>query len=106
MGIEELLQKLKDLKRPSEFLGKTEYFPVIDRDHFGDVEILIRQFALDNHDAEMGELKAKVYAYEQIIANSNFAPMLVVKAKEKAVDIGEYARLVVDGGEVIEDGSN
>ena len=82
MGIEELLQKLQDLKRPSEFLGKTEYFSVIDREHFGEVETLIRQFALDNHDAEMGELKAKVYAYEQIIANSNFAPILV-KPKEK-----------------------
>ena len=25
---------------------------------------------------ELGELKAKVYAYEKIIANSNFAPMV------------------------------
>lgn len=81
MELEELLQKLKDLKRPSTILGETEYYPVIDRGHFNEVETLIRQFALDNHDAEMGELKAKVYAYEQIIANSNFAPM-IVKPKE------------------------
>lgn len=81
MELEELLQKLKDLKRPSTILGETEYYPVIDGGHFNEVETLIRQFALDNHDAEMGELKAKVYAYEQIIANSNFAPMLV-KPKE------------------------
>ncbi|MBE5969747.1 MAG: hypothetical protein E7242_05885 [Lachnospiraceae bacterium] len=26
---------------------------------------------------ELGELKAKCYAYEQIIANSNFSPMLI-----------------------------
>jgi hypothetical protein len=34
------------------------------------------------HDDEVGELKAKVYAYEKIIANSNFAPILDNK-KEK-----------------------
>jgi ABC-type taurine transport system substrate-binding protein len=91
MTIEELLQKLRELKRPSTILGKTEYFPVIDSQHFHEVETLIRQFALDNHDAELGTLKAKVYAYEQIIANSNFAPMIVEMKKS---------------GEVIEDGND
>ena len=28
-------------------------------------------------DSELGELKAKCYAYEKIIANSNFAPILI-----------------------------
>lgn len=88
MGIEELLQKLKDLKRPSEVFGRTEYFPIISREYFGEVEMLIRQFALDNHDAEIGELKAKVYAYEQIIANSNFAPMIAEMKKSSEVDNG------------------
>ncbi|MCR5451990.1 MAG: hypothetical protein K6F00_05110 [Lachnospiraceae bacterium] len=98
MTLEELLQKLKGLKRPSDVFGRTEYFPVISNEYFKDVELLIRQYALDNHDAEMGELKAKVYAYEQIIANSNFAPMLV-KPKEKVVDIGRLAEQVVGYGE-------
>lgn len=77
MTLEELLQELKALKRPSNLLGKTEYFPVISQGHFEDVERLIRQYALDTHDSEIGTLRAKVYAYEQIIANSNFAPMIV-----------------------------
>lgn len=85
MTLEELLQKLKELKRPSDVLGRTEYFPVINSEHFRDVEVLIRQYALDNHDAEIGVLKAKVYAYEKIIANSNFAPMIEPKKEDKAI---------------------
>ncbi len=98
MTLEELLQKLKELKRPSDVFGRTEYFPVINQKDFQDVEVLIRQYALDNHDTEIGVLKAKVYAYEQIIANSNFAPMLV-KPEEKVVDIGRLAEQVVGYGE-------
>lgn len=44
-------------------------------------ETLIKVFN-ECHDGEIGELKAKVYAYEKIIANSNFAPILGNK-KEK-----------------------
>lgn len=44
-------------------------------------EALIKVFN-ECHDNEIGELKAKVYAYEKIIANSNFAPILDNK-KEK-----------------------
>ena len=40
------------------------------------VEAVIRQFLLNNHDREIGELRAKVYAYEKIIANSNFKAIL------------------------------
>lgn len=40
------------------------------------VEQIIRQYLLENHDGKIGELEAKVYAYEKIIANSNFAPIL------------------------------
>ncbi len=45
------------------------------------IEQIIRQFLLENHDKELGELKAKVYAYEKIIANSNFSS--VIKENEK-----------------------
>ena len=46
-------------------------------------EALIKVFN-ECHEEEIGELKAKVYAYEKIIANSNFAPMLDNTRKEKA----------------------
>lgn len=82
MTLDELLEKLRKLKRPSNVLGSVEYFPVISRDNFNDVEMLIRQYALDNHDKELGVLQAKVYAYEQIIANSNFAPMIIKEVEE------------------------
>lgn len=82
MDIEKLMGDLKKLKRPTELLGRTEWFPVISAEYLPDVEMIIRQHLLDEHDKEMGELKAKVYAYEKIIANSNFAPMII---KEKAI---------------------
>ena len=82
MDIEKLMEDLKKLKRPTELFGKTEYFPVIGAEYLPDVEMIIRQHLLDEHDKETGELKAKVYAYEQIIANSNFAPMII---KEKTI---------------------
>lgn len=49
-------------------------------------EALLKVFN-ECHDEEIGELKAKVYAYEKIIANSNFAPILDNK-KEKDDIVG------------------
>ena len=77
MDIEKLMEDLKKLKRPTELFGRTEYLPVIGAKYLPDVEMIIRQHLLDEHDKEIGELKAKVYAYERIIANSNFAPMII-----------------------------
>ncbi len=77
MNIEKLMEDLKKLKRPTEVLGRTSYLPVISTEYLHDVEIVIRRHLLDEHDKEFGELKAKVYAYEKIIANSNFAPMII-----------------------------
>ena len=77
MDIEKLMEDLKKLKRPTELFGRTEYLPVIGAEYLPDVEMIIRQHLLDEHDKEIGELKAKVYAYERIIANSNFAPMII-----------------------------
>jgi hypothetical protein len=82
MDIEKLMEDLKNLRRPTELLGKTEYFPVISAEYLPDVERIIRQHLLDNHDKEIGVLKAKVYAYEKIIANSNFAPMIIKESEE------------------------
>lgn len=82
MDIENLMEDLKKLKRPTELLGRKSYLPVISTEYLPDVERVIRQHLLDEHDKEIGELKAKVYAYEKIIANSNFAPMVI---KEKTI---------------------
>lgn len=82
MDIEKLMKDLKNLKRPIESFGRTEYLPVIGVDYLPDVERVIRQHLLDEHDKEVGELKAKVYAYEQIIANSNFAPIVIKDSEE------------------------
>ena len=95
MDIESLMEDLRNLKYPTEFMGRTEHLPVITRSHLCDVEMIIRQHLLDEHDKEMGVLKAKVYAYECIIANSNFAPM-IVKESENKVCKGCY----YDDGEV------
>jgi hypothetical protein len=82
MDMEKLMKDLKNLKRPIESFDRTEYLPVIGVDYLPDVERVIRQHLLDEHDKEIGELKAKVYAYEQIIANSNFAPIIIKNSEE------------------------
>lgn len=83
--IQELLNILKELRYTSNVLGRTERFHVINGENFEMVENAVRQFMLDNHDSEQGELQAKVYIYEKIIANSNFAPMLDQKEKHPAL---------------------
>lgn len=76
MTLNDLLIKLKKLKvtKKWSYKDKDETYEadVIDKDNFALVENLIREYANDNHDETLGVLQAKVYAYEQIIANSNF----------------------------------
>ena len=98
MTLDELLEQLKKLEYTWTGFGEKNTSKVIAREGYDRVEQLIRQFALDNHDEELGVLQAKVYAYEQIIANSNFAPMLI-KPEEAVVDIGRLAEQVVGYGE-------
>lgn len=74
--VQELLKNLRGLTYFTDILGKKERFRVIAQEGYDKVENVIRQFLLDNHDSEYGELQAKVYTYEKIIANSNFAPMI------------------------------
>ena len=82
MTLDELLNQLKNLTYIFKYHdGSKHETAVITQDQFDKVEQLIRQYALDNHDSELGELKAKVYVYEKIIANSNFAP--IIKEKER-----------------------
>lgn len=86
MKPDELLEQIRNLT----YRTSDNYeLRVISADQFHKVEQIIRQFFLDNHDAEMGELKAKVYAYERIIANSNFAP--VIEKPDSGLFIKVYA---------------
>lgn len=95
MDIEKLMEDLRNLRYSTELLGRKEQFSVINSDHLCDVEMVIRQHLLDEHDKEMGVLKAKVYAYECIIANSNFAPMVIKESENKVCRGCRY-----DDGEV------
>lgn len=77
MSLEELLEKLKDLRYNSTILGSKESFDVIASSEFYQVETLIRQYALDNYDATLATLEAKIKVYEAVILKSNFAPMFI-----------------------------
>lgn len=81
--IRELLSRLFAMSRKgtTEFTRNYQY-PVISEEHRKDVENVIRQWALEFHDNRTGTLEAKVFVYEQIIKNSNFAPMLPTESKE------------------------
>lgn len=54
----------------------TGMLDVISRDQQDMVEKVIRQWVLEQNDARLAALEAKCFAYEQIISNSNFAPMI------------------------------
>ena len=78
MTIDELLDKLKNLTyRTSDGYE----LDVINKNQFNRVEQLIRQYVLDNHDSEYGKLQGKLWAYEQIIQKSNFAPFVDLESK-------------------------
>ena len=73
MKIDELIEQIRNLT----YRTRDGYeLRVINAEHVTKVEQIIRQWLLDNHDAEFGELNAKLGIYEQIIAKSNFAPLL------------------------------
>lgn len=80
--IEQLMKQIGGIHRKSDFLNGS--YPALHKNELQLIEKMIRQFLLDNHDSKIGELEAKVYAYEQIIANSNFKPVL-----EKRIDVPE-----------------
>ena len=75
--ISQLMISLRMLRYSGQYSTGGSYTrEVIDKDNIDRVEQVIRQFLLDNHDDKLGQLEAKVFMYEQIIAKSNFAPML------------------------------
>ena len=75
--VDDLLQELKVLRTKKRYSDGSSYvIDAIDSDNFGLVENLIREFLLDHHDSEIGEMQGKIFAYEEIIKKSNFAPFL------------------------------
>jgi hypothetical protein len=75
--VDDLLQDLKNLRTKKRYSDGSSYvIETIDSDNFGLVENLIREFLLDHHDSEIGEMQGKIFAYEEIIKKSNFAPFV------------------------------
>lgn len=77
MSLEELLQNLRELTYNTVVCGCNEKFPLIKEREFYQVENLIRQYALDNHDATVATLEAKIKVYEAVIYKSNFSPLFI-----------------------------
>lgn len=83
MDIEELLQKLFSLKYVSGLgSGRNEEYHIIS-DFSGQRTIVrnaVEEWCLgqqERQNVKIAELEAKVYAYEKIIANSNFKPLII-----------------------------
>ena len=79
MDIDRLYNKLIGLTFSNKYSGGSYDLPVIEkggRDIFKSAlyEELSQEF--NSYSARIASLEAKVYAYEAIIANSNFKPML------------------------------
>jgi hypothetical protein len=75
--VDDLLQELKSLQVNKKCYDGSYYQKeVVDSDGFSLAENVIREFLLDNHDSEIGEMQGKIFAYEEIIKKSNFAPFV------------------------------
>ncbi|WP_339889829.1 hypothetical protein [uncultured Flavobacterium sp.] len=74
--IKELVNKKVDFKSYDNTISKTE---LIQRGNSEVLEQIIRNHILDDRDEKIGALEAKVFVYEEMIAKSTFAPMLVEK---------------------------
>lgn len=69
----------KEITKPSYSGGGTFSHKIVDKDGRVIIEQAIRSFLLDNREEQIGLLEAKVFTYERIISNSNFAPMILPK---------------------------
>ena len=71
--VEELVQTKVDYKN---YEGRMDKSDLIFRGNSTILEQIIRKHLLENHDEKIGVLEAKIFAYEQIISKSNFAPFV------------------------------
>jgi hypothetical protein len=93
--IEKLVKELckKEVTYKS-YDGSTSKTTLVFRDNETILEQIIRQHLLDNRDEKLGVLEAKVFVYEEMIAKSTFAPMLVKEEKgvEEIIEPEPYQR--------------
>ena len=85
-NLEELLiSRLLELTYKDTYTGAPRFIemPVINKEHQQKVIDVVREVIYNNYERNIGILEAKVYAYEKIIANSNFSPML----QERKVEV-------------------
>ena len=95
--IKELLSRLFNMQYESKgySIGNIT-LPVISKENQRDVENVVRQWALEFHDNRTGTLEAKVFVYEQIIKNSNFAPMIQNGNNTRGGNIHDNPELLED----------
>lgn len=93
--IKELLKSLFDLQYNWSSSGSSYKSAVINKEGRHNVENIIRKFILEGHDSKVGELEAKCFAYEQMIAKSTFAPMLPSEPKQEDITVKEALAEIV-----------
>lgn len=80
--VKELCNKKVKYKSYDNSMSETT---LIERNNETILEQIIRQHLLDNRDEKLGMLEAKVFMYEEMIAKSTFAPMLITKEEPNEV---------------------
>ena len=85
--LDSLLNILQKVEYQSEYSGSKYMNRVISEKNMPLIKTAVVEwydmYFSSEYARKIGELEAKVYAYEQIIANSNFAPMLQPLLREK-----------------------
>lgn len=94
--IEKLVKELcKKEITYKDYEGKNSSTNLVWRGNDTIVEQIVRQHLLDNRDEKLGVLEAKVFVYEEIIAKSTFAPMLVEKGEVIVKEPKPYQREMI-----------
>ena len=94
--IEKLVKELCSKKvKYKSYDGSMSETTLIERNNETVLEQIIRQHILDNRDEKLGVLEAKVFVYEEMIAKSTFAPMLVEKEVEIVKEPEPYQREMI-----------
>ena len=81
--IKELLKELFEAEYEWKIDKNSKIYKskIISSEHKQKIETIIKKFLFDNGGADRAILEAKIFAYENIISNSNFAP--VIKESKK-----------------------
>lgn len=80
--IKSLLDDLFGKTFQKKYIGGDTYTThIVEKEARLVAEQIIRGHLADSRDERIGVLEAKVFAYEKIISNSNFAPILLTENK-------------------------